>query len=110
MPLSVSQVLNKRHTITIDIDGAPLNVTYRPYTVAEREAMLVRIREDATVGEASATEFLATILLGWDLEAEPGTPYPTDAAALQRLPGEFIGAVLRGIGEAAGPGKTLGAT
>ena len=33
MPLSVSAVLNKRHTLPIDVDGEQLNVTYLPYTI-----------------------------------------------------------------------------
>ena len=102
MPLSVSAVLNKRHTLPIDVDDEQLTVSYRPYTVSEREAMLERMRDDATAAESAAVEFLASILLGWDLQTAPDdpTPYPTDYASLCKLPGEFVALVLQRIGEA----------
>lgn len=101
MGLSAAKFKTLSHTAVIDIDGEPLRVTFRPYTIEEKRAMGEAMKESTTGGDDEVTTFLADILIGWDLpvsDTDP-TPFPTDAASLATLPAEFVGAVLRGIGE-----------
>lgn len=108
MPLTVAGVVAKRHTITIDFDGEPLKVTYRPYRVEERAGLIERAQNDGSGGDVTSTEHLANLLIAWDLQTDVDdpTPYPTTYEALSKLPAEFIGAVLKGISAAQQPGNT----
>lgn len=108
MPLNVAGIVAKRHTTTIDFDGEPLRVTYRPYTIAERENFLERARTDGSGGDVTATKHLAELLIEWDLQTAPDdpTPYPIDYASLSQLPGEFVGAVLLAILGDSRPNRT----
>lgn len=112
MPITVGAIVARRHSCEIDVDGDVVRITFRPYTIEENERMHESAREDGTGGDVAATKFLASILEDWDLSyganeqnVEPTTRYPTDYDHLKVLPGEFIAAVLEGIGKAQQPGK-----
>jgi hypothetical protein len=108
MGMNVASLVAKRHTTTIDFeDGDKLTVTYRPYTIAERENFIERARNDGSGGDVTATKHLADLLISWDLTIGPDdpTPYPTDYESLSKLTGEFVGEVLQGIMGASRPNQ-----
>jgi hypothetical protein len=99
MPISAKAQLEKRRTISIDIDGESLSVTYRPYTPAEHSGLIEEMMEDGSGGDLTIARRLADILLAWDMETAPDdpTPYPTDVAHLEALPSELVKAIWQGI-------------
>lgn len=100
MAMNVASLALKRHTITIEFEGdEKLTVTYRPYTIAERENFITRAQADGSGGDVTATKHLSDLLISWNLQTAPDdpTPYPTDYDSLSKLPGEFVGQVLQEI-------------
>jgi hypothetical protein len=99
MPMTAKAQVEKRRTITLDIDGEPLTVTYRPYATKEHKDLMARAEADGSGGDVTMVAILAEVLISWDMETAPGdpTPYPTDAAHLEELPAEFVKAIWQGI-------------
>jgi hypothetical protein len=99
MPMTAKAQVEKRRTITLDVDGEPLTVTYRPYVTKEHKDLMARAEADGSGGDVTMVAILAEVLVSWDMETAPGdpTPYPTDAAHLEELPAEFVKAVWQGI-------------
>jgi hypothetical protein len=99
MPISAKAQVEKRRTITLDVDGEPLTVTYRPYATKDHRDLMARAEADGSGGDVTMVAILAEVLIDWDMQTAPDdpTPYPTDAAHLEELPAEFIKAVWQGI-------------
>lgn len=95
--MKVGQLVKDARTVAVDVEGEPLNVTYRPseITPATEAAMMDQV--DGSRAGGGLCKLLAKVLVGWELVGEDEKPYPTTEAALRKLPIAFLGLVVKGI-------------
>lgn len=97
--MRLSHVLADERNVTIEIDGEKLAVTYRPSSFTpEVEDAFLSTMDNRRSGNAMA-QVLAGMLVGWDLQDEQGSVYPTTEAELRKLPMLFLGQVVEAIME-----------
>lgn len=97
MPLTLTDLMQDERTFTLTYLDEELEVTYRPsgYTPEVEDRFQSKI--EANRSSNSFAEFLAGILVKWNLESEDGSPYPTDVSALRKLPSRFLSRVVSEI-------------
>lgn len=97
--MKLSQLLRDERSVTLDVDGESLPITYRPSGITpETEEAFLGGTERNRSGGAMAS-LLSDVLVSWGLEGEDGEPYPIDEDSLRRLPIPFLGDVLGAIFE-----------
>jgi len=95
--MKVGQLVKDARTVQVDVEGEPLNVTYRPseITPATESAMMDQV--DGSRAGGGLCKLLAKVLVSWELVGDDDKPYPTTEAALRKLPIAFLGIVVKGI-------------
>lgn len=90
MPISFSDLIQDRRVLEFSFLDDKVVLTYRPSgitpEVEDRLQGLIETRRSSN----SMAEFLAGVLVEWDVENDDGTPYPTTLESLRKLPGNFL--------------------
>jgi hypothetical protein len=105
----LKRLTNKAREVVVDIDGEELTVRYAPGRISTEQLIAIEAAEAsgrlAAAGPAYA-EFLATVIVDWDLY-DGKAKYPHTAEALLRLPigvlGAIAGAITRDMGGNSAP-------
>ena len=116
--MKLSQAVAKERDLTVEFDGAVLNVKFRPltYTVRQVSEMQAKAREG---GDANVNQVVTTIkrmVVGWDLTdddevpipldhpyADPESETPADDDPLRDVPMHIFSGVLQAVAEAQAP-------
>lgn len=93
----ISHLRKGQRTLTIDLDGEPLSITYLTgaVTPATHDAALDLV-EKQRVGAALAKS-LSLSLFSWDLTDDDGNGYPVTEEALRELPVSFLDKIFAAI-------------
>lgn len=110
MPLRLSQLRADMRSVTLDIEGESLTITYRPSAITpEAEDQLRDLSGQARPGAALA-ELLANLIAGWDLFGDDEQPLPITPETLRRLPTAFLASAMQAIAEDIRPNGRSAAT
>ena len=100
--MDVRHVLSKTRTVTVEYDGEPLRVTYRPGALTGALVDRVAGAAGETGQSAVIADALAAILADWDATAD-GQPYPPTPENLLALPLRLLSEVFRVVVQDAAP-------
>lgn len=76
-----------KDTFEFEYEGETVAITYKKPSVA---ALLEMEASEINTGTGAYQHIVENFLVGWNLENEDSTPYPTDLDSAQALPGEFM--------------------
>lgn len=89
----LSHLIKDSRPLTVDFDGQPLAIIYRPSAVTPtHHDETMDLLEKQRVGSALART-VSNILISWDLTDENGKPYPVTEKALRDLPMQLLSKV-----------------
>lgn len=114
MPIKLSAIAKRRKDTTFDwpdADGKeqPVALAYNcAWLTGEREAD-IDAWGNGTIAERNAN-WLANILISWDVLDDKGKPYPTTYEAIFKLDREFTAAALNAVLGDLYPNQQTGAT
>ena len=103
--MKLSKVLGATRTVSIDLGGESLEVTFRPGAVtpaslARATAALDNADDERTSQLAAIdlmVQFLGDVLVAWNLTDDDGAELPTTRETLQLLPIEALARVFAAI-------------
>ena len=107
MPVSLSQLQNRRKTVEIEYDTETVQVVYNP------AAITVKTLQELTSGDDKAHALIRNLqlfMVDWDVEDGDGNKVPISAELLEELPIDFLVAISEGIDKDVQPGEAKGAT
>lgn len=105
MTLSIANLGGNKHEAVVDVGGEPLEVEYRPYSIAERKRIVEEYSAEGL--DVASAHFLASIVIKWGLVDADGNEYPHDAESIMALPesSDFVNMVMEGLAESRKAGK-----
>ena len=103
--MKLSQVLSATKTVSIDLGGESLDVTYRPGAVTPASLARASSALDASSNDQETqfavidlmVHFLGDVLVSWNLTDDDGNEMPTNRDSLQLLPIEALARVFAAI-------------
>ena len=85
MPLSVATLQAEKREFDLPYAGENVHITYRPGLITPE-------------GDALPYgEWIAKVIVAWDLEGSDGEAYPLDVDDVRKLPDSFLLAVTKGV-------------
>ena len=94
MAITLSQLKKNLKTLTVEIDGDILTISYRPAAITPALWDELRSKEyDRNIH----VDVLSRALAGWDLLDDDGQPLPILESELMELPGDFLAAIYNQI-------------
>src|SRR5262245_9702231 len=96
--MKLSDIASKTSELAVDIDGVgTLHVQYRTNgytygTALDSKTQLAKARTEEDK-EKIITKALISLIQGWDLEEDDGSPSPIDEATIAKLPMPIVGAI-----------------
>jgi len=121
MSIKFADLSKETRSTSIDVDGQPLALVYKPKALSAKAQILggrlVKLAEDSKNGLAvDAKEVfgaiedlvgvLADLLVSWDLTDESGEKLPASREWIERLPMEMLADIFRVVSEGQGPNET----
>lgn len=101
MSLKISDLMAKKCALAVDIQGVPVQLTYRPNVITpEKMARMKKL----TV-EESIVKQVCMIVVEWDIETEAGRPLPITEQELRKVPVDVLAAVLHAINNDSTPSE-----
>jgi hypothetical protein len=97
MSIKLSELLNQKKTVTVELKEGPLEITFNPGAFSSKNRE--NIGDFATVLEWYR-HFLAGCILEWDLAGEDGKPVPVTEEVLSALPDPYVEAVFEDLRQA----------
>jgi len=121
MPIKFSDLSKEVRSTSIDVDGEPLAIVYRPKAMSAKAQILggrlIKLAEDSKnkvpvdakeVFQAidDLVGVLKDLLVSWDLVGEDGERIPVTREWIERLPMEMLADIFRAVSEGQGPNAT----
>lgn len=104
--MKISQILNDSKSLSINVEGETLNVTYKPSALTpDIEENFLSNVESKRSGFALA-QFLTSILSDWDLVNDADEKYEITLDNLKKLPINLLNTIIGEIFEDLSPKKT----
>lgn len=110
MSVRVANLSANTKSVTIDIDGETLNITYRPSGMTPETEDRLHAMAAERRGGASLITLLVDVLASWDLLGNDERPYPITTESLAKLPTLFLSKVAEGIMQDIAPNPPSGGT
>jgi hypothetical protein len=103
--MKLSKVLGATRTVSIDLGGETLDVTFRPGAVTPASLARATAAFNENTDERSSqlaaidlmVQFLGDVLVSWNLTDDDGAELPTSRDTLQLLPIEALARVFAAI-------------
>lgn len=97
MPITLDNLKKDVRTCTVEYNGETAQVTYRPsgYTPEVEDRFQTYVQSSRSSN--GFAEFLAGILISWDLLDDNGKEFPIELEDLRTLPGRFLTIVVNAI-------------
>lgn len=93
MPITLDDLRRDERICTVEFAGSTAEITYKPqgYT-PEVEDAFQKALENRRSSNGLA-QFVAALVIRWDVLGDDGEPYPLDLESLCKLPSRFLTAV-----------------
>ena len=103
--MKLSQVLSETKTVSIELSGETLIITFRPGGVTPASLARATAAFESNLDEHHAqiaaidlmVQFLGDVLVAWNLTDDDGTTLPTNRETLELLPIEALARVFSAI-------------
>lgn len=103
----LSAVITDQATVSVELGGEPVTVTYRPRAMTPELQERIGAAEGVAGIKAALYGPVAELLVSWDVTQDDGTPIDVkDEEALRSIPSQLLLAVLRGVLQDARPNPT----
>lgn len=97
MSVKLSELLNQKKTVTVELKEGPLEITFNPAAFCSKNRE--NAKDFSTILEWYRF-FLGVCIISWDMADDKGDPVPVSDKVLAQLPDPYVEAIFEDLRQA----------